>query len=152
VNHDLDDAMRAGVLRPGDVPDEVFSVLGRTHSQRITALVVAVLDATDLDRDEHVHMEAGRLSVMEVLRKFLFEEIYANPATRRELAKARTMLEHMWEYFTADLERFRSHFLQHAGSAEVGLQHVTDFIAGMTDAYAVDVYEKLFVPRRWYIV
>ncbi len=152
VNHDIDDAMRAGILRASDLPRGVFNVLGSTHSSRITSLVSGVLEATDLDRDEHISMEPARFEIMERLRAFLFETLYVHPDVIKELVKARTMLEFMWEYFTADLERFRKLFAHRiVEKSEVGLQDVTDFIAGMTDAYAIEVYEELFIPRRWYI-
>jgi dGTPase len=153
VNHDIDDAMRAGILKASDLPRGVFSVLGSTHSSRITSLVTAVLEATDLDRSGHISMESSRFEIMERLRTFLFETLYVHPDVTKELIKARTMLEFMWEYFTSDLDRFRRLFAQRiVEKPEVDLQDVTDFIAGMTDAYAIELYEELFIPRRWTIV
>jgi len=153
VNHDIDDAIRAGVLDPASVPPGVFDALGETHSRRIATLVAAVLDATDLDHAPRVRMEEGALAAMESLRRFLFEEVYAHPRTRRELAKSMGMLERMWEHFTVDLVRFRDTWGYPQGAdRSAAPQDVADFIAGMTDVYAIELYEQLFVPRRWYIL
>jgi dGTPase len=152
VNHDIDDAIRAGILRSADVPAGIFEALGHTHSSRITTLVTAILKATDLDRDEHIVMKAESFGAMEDLRAFLYGKVYVHPEVRKELEKAKRMLEFMWEYFASDLARFGDLFSAHLGGRkEARIQDVTDFIAGMTDVYAVEIYEQLFIPRRWYI-
>jgi len=153
VNHDVDDALRADILDPSSVPTGIFSELGDTHSKRIATLVNALLEATDLDRDEHIGMERGRFRTMEKLRSFLFDEIYVHPDVTKELVKARMMLEFMWKYFTSDLDRFRKLFSHRIRDKEhVDLQDAADFIAGMTDAYAIEIYEELCIPRRWHIM
>ncbi|MFH1438675.1 MAG: deoxyguanosinetriphosphate triphosphohydrolase [Pseudomonadota bacterium] len=152
VNHDIDDAMRAKVLEPSRVPAKIFDTLGDSHSKRITSLVLAILRRTDLDSMDHIRMEEGCLQAMGDLRSFLFDHVYVHPDRKKELEKAQTMLELMWDYFSADRERLRPFVEdQVPGGREIRLQDVTDFIAGMTDAYAIEIYGQLFLPRRWYI-
>ena len=152
INHDIDDALRAGILDAASLPRDALAVLGDTHSRRITTLVSAVLEATDLDRDGRIAMEERRYEAMETLRAWLFATLYVHPDVVRELDKARTMLEIMWERFSSDLEKFRTLYSSRLGRKETaGLQDVADFIAGMTDAYAIQVYEDLFIPRRWFM-
>jgi dGTPase len=153
VNHDVDDTIRAGVMKPSELPKPVFKVLGDTHSKRISNLVNAILRETNLDINDHIVMEEKYSNSMEYLRRFLFEEIYLRPDVRKELEKAKDMLEFMWGYFTSDLGRFKKLFPNHfEGKNEIRIQDVVDFIAGMTDVYAIEIYENLFVPQRWYIL
>jgi dGTPase len=151
VNHDFDDAVRAKVLRPEDLPDEI-AVMGHTHSERLTQLVLDVLENTNLDAERRIQMSEGSARRLEGLRDFLYRNVYYNNAVHGEFHKAMSLIERLWEHFLGDIERFYVEYWPAAlrdGSPE---DDVRDFLAGMTDAYAVEIHEKIFTPRRWFVL
>jgi len=145
VNHDLDDALRAGLLRPGDLPEAVTRVMGETHSKRIHSLVMGVLEATEPGTSEHVSMEEERYAAMTGLRDFMYERVYLHPSVTRELGKARRILRLLWDALMEG-EPLRRELVGAAADERA----VADFLAGMTDAYAVSLHERLYIPHRWY--
>lgn len=149
LNHDLDDALRAGYLRPADVPGPILETLGGTHSERIGNLVQGVLVATEVGRAEHIAMEPGRYQAMNELRDFLYDRVYNHPEVKRELSKAKSILRLLWDALTGS-EELRREIVGIAPGAPEVERAVADFIAGMTDGYAVDLHNRLYVPRRWY--
>ncbi len=151
ANHDLDDALRGGVLSQNDLPGRVLEVLGRTHSDRITHLVLDVVGSTDLEREPRVLISDESVEVLEELRRFLYERVYYNPAVHGEFHRAAGVLTRLWEYLLDDMDRFHELW---AGALRDGEPEddVRDFLAGMTDAYAIDLHDRLFTPRRWYVL
>lgn len=148
VNHDIDDAIRAGVLCREDIPKSVTRVLGNTHSQRINTLVC---DAINTSR------EAGSFTLSPAvdkaladLRAFMFERVYRNPVAKGEESKARDMLKRLYEYYYNHPEAIPENF-QPQMSFEGMERTVCDYIAGMTDNYAVAKYTELFIPKGWNI-
>jgi len=145
VNHDLDDALRAGLLRPGDLPDAVTRVMGDSHSKRIHSLVMGILEATEPGSSEHVSMEEERYEALTGLRDFMYERVYLHPTVTRELGKAKAILGLLWDALM-DGEPLRRELVGAAADERA----VADFLAGMTDAYAVSLHERLYIPNRWY--
>jgi len=148
VNHDIDDAIRAGILSGEDIPKTVQKVLGITHSTRINALVCDMIVTS---------REAGRIALsppveqaLGELREFMFERVYRNPVAKGEEAKARDMLKRMYEYYYTHPEAMPEDF-QPQMSLEGMERTVCDYIAGMTDNYAVFKFNELFVPMGWNI-
>ena len=146
VNHDIDDAIRAGVLSDGDIPKSISNVLGHDHSSRINTLVT---DAIVTSR------EAGAICLspnvdkaLKDLRSFMFENVYRNPIAKGEETKAKDMLGRMFEYYCTHPEAMPEDF-QPQLSFEGLERTVCDYIAGMTDNYAVDKYTEIFVPLGW---
>jgi dGTPase len=152
VNHDLDDAIRAKVVVPEDLPPTIFEVLGRTHSERITTLVLDIVHHTDFDETPFIRMGETCLEAIEALRGFLYQHVYFNKRVLCEFDRARTLLEHLWRHFTDDMDRFYDQYWPSALRDGEPVDDVRDFIAGMTDAFAVNLHEKIFTPRRWYIL
>jgi len=144
VNHDIDDGIRAGVLAENDLPRDIRRTLGATGSQRIDRMVRDVIDSTsDLDL-EAISMSAEVIEALEALRTFMFQNMYFLPGPRSEFEKAQRTLTMLFEYVTAHPEEFFDVY------AEEPVERLAvDFIAGMTDRYAINLYEKLFVPRAW---
>ena len=146
VNHDIDDAIRAGVLMEEDLPDSVTDVLGHSSQERINALVCDTI---------LVSREAGTVCLSEPvemalreLRAFMFERVYHNPVVKGEESKAKDMLRKLYEYYYAHPEALPADF--HPQMSFDGLERtVCDYIAGMTDNYAVDKYHEIFVPMGW---
>ena len=146
VNHDIDDAIRAGILTMEDIPEEITDVLGTTHSQRINTLVCDIVQTS---------REAGaiRLSpkvekALADLRSVMFERVYRNPVAKGEESKAQEMLTRLYEYYIANPQALPEDF-QPQLSFEGMERTVCDYIAGMTDKYAVDKYSQIFIPMGW---
>lgn len=146
INHDIDDACRAGILHPEDIPKELREVLGETHSKRINTMVAAVIEAST-DRDEiamlpHVQEATNRL------RTFLFENIYTSRIVKGEEGKAKEMLGQLFMHFSNHPEEMPE--LYRRNLEEEGVKRcVCDFVSGMTDRYAIETYKKLFIPHVW---
>ena len=146
VNHDIDDAVRAGVLDERDLPAEPSRLLGRTSSQRINTMVTDVVLRTIEGGLTEVRMSDAVLEATLALRGFLFEAVYENPQATAEFEKASGVLGGIWEKLH---QRPDPHL--DAGTIEAeGLDvAIRDFMAGMTDRYAVALFQELFVPREW---
>jgi len=148
VNHDIDDAIRAGILQQTDIPKSISRVLGHSHSQRINALVC---DAIEASRDENkICLTPAVEQALGDLRSFMFENVYRNPVAKGQEAKAREMLKRLYDYYFNHPEAMPADF-QPQLSFEGMERTVCDYIAGMTDKYAVDKYTELFIPAGWNI-
>lgn len=148
LNHDLDDALRADILKPRDIPDTIMKDIGSTHSERIHKLVEDVI-YTSLDGDcSAISLSPLMLERVEQLRAFLFDRVYEIPLVRQEFERVRKIITDLFEIFMRDDELFRIEVAQPDGSVSRERQ-VCDYIAGMTDRYALDLYKRLFLPRPW---
>jgi dGTPase len=146
VNHDIDDAIRAGVLEESDLPAAAVELLGTTSSQRINSMVTdAVVRTLDGGLAE-VRMSAEVLAATLELRGFLFEAVYENPRATAEFEKAAGILGGLWE----KVHLRPDPYLDRATIDTEGIDMAArDFLAGMTDRYAVALFEELFVPKSW---
>lgn len=146
VNHDIDDAIRAGILSNDDIPKGISAVLGDTHSVRINTLVT---DAIRTSREAGAICLSPRVDkALKDLRSFMFERVYRNPVAKGEESKAKAMLQRLYEYYVAHPEALPEGFqpqLSFDGMERI----VCDYIAGMTDNYAVDKYTEIFIPMGW---
>jgi dGTPase len=152
VNHDLDDALRARVFVPADLPASVERSLGDTHSARITALVIDVLEHSEMGANPRLSMSDEREAALEELRTFLYDNLYYNPEVHSEFHRAEGVLERLWSHFLADLDQFYDRHWPGALRDGAPTDDVRDFLAGMTDAFAVGLHEKIFTPRRWWVL
>ena len=145
INHDLDDAIHAGVLSPSDLPPLCVKVLGSTYKQRINSLVVDIID-TSMDKP-YVEMSPEKAEAMELLRDYLFDAVYRNPTVKSEESKAAEMLAILYDHYTAHPDQLPELYRDPAlGSPE---RRVCDYIAGMSDVYATAVFRSLFIPEGW---
>ena len=146
VNHDIDDAVRAGILSNDDIPDAITDVLGRSHSARINTLVC---DTINTSREAGTVMLSPKVEkALKDLRAFMFENVYRNPRAKGEESKAKDMLQRLFEYYIAHPEALPEDF-QPQLSFDGMERTVCDYIAGMTDNYAVDKFTEIFVPTCW---
>jgi dGTPase len=153
VNHDLDDAIRAGVIAEQDIPKECSSLLGETHGKRIDAMVKDTIYATLAAQGDGLclAMSPDILQAVVRLRDFLYDRVYDAGMVHGDFLKASKILIELYERFTADVDLFLK---------EIGRQElydnidacVCDYLAGMTDRYAFHLYERIFLPRPWLIV
>ena len=148
VNHDIDDAIRGGVLENTDIPKSILKVLGHTHSQRINTLVC---DTINVSREGgEIALSPNVSKALNDLREFLFARVYRNPIAKSQEEKAKGMLHRMYEYYYRNPEALPDDF-QPQLSFEGMERTVCDYIAGMTDNYAVDKYTELFIPSGWQV-
>jgi len=146
INHDIDDAMRAGILRNEDIPREIAAVLGDTHSQRINTLVSDVVQRSA--GRPVIEMTPSVESAMLALRSFMFEHVYRNPVAKGEESKARRIIQELYKYYVEHPEQLPQDF-QPQLDLEGVPRLVCDYVAGMTDKYAVYKFEEIFVPSGW---
>jgi dGTPase len=146
VNHDIDDAVRAGILDETTLPAEHISILGRTASQRINTMVSDVVLRTLDGGLSEIRMSDPVLHATVGLRSFLFEAVYENPRATAEFEKAAGILGGIWEKIRVRPEVYLDSSTIAADGLDVAAR---DFIAGMTDRYAVSLFEELFVPKSW---
>ena len=141
VNHDIDDGIRAGIISESDIPKDIRSTLGRTGSMRIDRMVRDVVEETLAHDYAAISMSDEVLEALEALRKYMFENMYLTPTVRGEFLKAQKILASLFEYVVAHPAEFFNH------NEEPIERLAIDFIAGMTDRYAMNLYSKLFLPR-----
>jgi dGTPase len=151
VNHDLDDAFRAGILTLDDVPKSILDVLGYTHSQRITTLVWDIIEQ-GID-DGRVKMSSKVLKALNDLKDFLFEKVYLNEKqVKAEANKCRLVIESLFDYYMQHPNELPIGPPNKSGLTQKELARlVCDYIAGMTDRYAIDLFTRLFVPIGWQV-
>ncbi len=144
INHDIEDAVRAGILHPSDLPRNPVEVLGRTHTERITTLIAAVVaHGTD-----SIGMAPEIQQAMDELRAFMFEHVYHNPLAKHEESKGKMLLQGLYRYFREN-PRMMPELYQRIGERDRLDRAVCDYISGMSDSYAIDLYTELFVPKSW---
>jgi dGTPase len=146
INHDIDDAIRAGILTQDSIPKHLREVLGDKHGVRINTMVESLIEGS-MDRDElRMTPEVGQ--AMDELRTFLFENVYYNPEAKREEAKAKTLVVRLFEYFVKYPDKMPELY-RRARECETVERCVADYISGMSDRYAIELYKELFVPEVW---
>ena len=146
INHDIDDALRAGILQKEELPAPLCDVLGHTHSERINTMVASVISAS-ADKPEIV-MESDVWEATDRLRDFLFERVYRDNVAKDEEIKAKDMLAQLFVYFEEHPEKLPIDYLETISKESVG-RAVCDYISGMTDRYALDLYHEIFIPEVW---
>lgn len=144
INHDIDDALRAGIIRGEDLPNEQIALLGQTCSQRIDALVH---DLVENSWERGKIIQSPQLGeAMSRLRAFLFERIYIGLVARRETARVKRLVESLFEHYIAMPQQLPPWLAESSGSPAT---RVADHIAGMTDRFAIRLYKELFLPTGW---
>ena len=146
INHDIDDACRAGILSPNDIPSGIRSILGESHSDRINTMVMSVVRAS-ADRPK-IEMEPAVSEASKALRAFLFERVYRNPIAKGEESKAQDMLAYLFEYFVKNPDKMPELYKKRLYLDTVE-RCACDFISGMTDRYAIEVYTDICIPKVW---
>ncbi len=133
INHDIDDAVRAGILQKEDIPQRFEAVLGDTHSKRINSMITSIVNHS---RDGEILMDDKVFSAMMGLRQFMFDNVYFNKTALENEKKIFNMIEKLYNFYK-EQEKFKDE------------QEIVDYIAGMTDRYAISAFEKHFVPKSW---
>lgn len=146
INHDIDDALRAEILRPGDLPTGVLRRLGETTSARIDCLVGAMM--TYFLREQKIGMEEETEEAMLELRDFMFEYVYKNPVAKGKEGKGKRIVSILYEHFAEEPDDLPPEYMQIAMRESVE-RAACDYVAGMSDRFAVAVFHELFIPKSW---
>ena len=148
VNHDIDDAIRGGILSEDDIPKKYRTMLGDSLKERLNTITHDVI-INSMDQPK-IQMSKGMEEAMQGLRNFMFEHVYRNPVAKKEESRAITMVQNLYYYYMEHLEELPEEFLQlmerNGDSKE---QIICDYIAGMTDTYAVKTFREIFIPESW---
>ena len=148
INHDIDDAIRAGILSNEDIPRDVALVMGENHRQRINTLVQ---DMVNQSREaQEIRLSEQVEKALLDLRSFMFERVYRNPVAKGQESKAKDMLQKLYTYYIDHPEALPEDFLPQMSFDGLG-RTVCDYIAGMTDKYAVDKFSEFFIPGGWQV-
>jgi dGTPase len=144
VNHDVDDAIRAGVLAAEELPSDVLGVLGRTHGERINTLVTDLVDRSA--EGPEIRLSDTVFRALDALRDFMFERVYLRDEARSEQDKAVSLVRSLFAHYLDHPEEVPEEYHRAPGDLPT---HIADYIAGMTDRYALRIYEQLFLPQGW---
>ncbi|MBQ8825836.1 MAG: deoxyguanosinetriphosphate triphosphohydrolase [Oscillospiraceae bacterium] len=146
INHDIDDSIRAGIIKETDLPKAAVNVLGHSKSERITSLIMSIIN----HGVKEIGMDDETAKAFAVLNDYMYENIYHNSVAKGEEGKAKLLVERLYTYFLKHPDKLPEEFKKIM--ARFGADRaVCDYIAGMTDSYAIDVYENLFIPKGWQI-
>ena len=146
INHDIDDACRAGILSKEEIPRDLRMILGETHSERINTMVSSVIrSSTD---QPSISMEPEIQDATNRLREFMFDAVYTNSVAKAQDGRAKELLAQLFYHFVKYPEEMPEFYRSNIEADGVE-RCVCDFISGMTDRYAIDTYKELFIPRVW---
>ena len=147
VNHDIEDAVRAGVLDPATLPKDCTAVLGRTKSARITTMINSILAHSDGD----VAVGAEENEAFLALRDFMYATVYVDKTAKAEEQKVDKVIGELYEYYLAHVDQMSNFYVQLAYQDDPE-RAVTDYISGMSDEFAIRTFEDVFVPRKWHVL
>ena len=148
INHDIDDAMRGGIIFPTDIPVRISQALGFTHGERIETLTMDIIRAS---AGKEAICQSGPIAqAMAELKEFMFQAVYFNPLAKGEEGKAEDMICLLYEYYYKHTDKLAPEY-QDILVREGAQRAVLDYIAGMTDTYAVEQFSELFIPRGWVV-
>jgi dGTPase len=149
INHDLDDAIRAGVLKRSAIPSKIFRI-GETHSKRIDTMVRDTISCSLSNDLEEITMSKKLQDITYALRDFLYENVYEGDVSKREFKKARKILLDLYDYYMEHADEISKEFSKEMSDKKQRM--VCDFIAGMTDSFALMMYEQNFLPQPWLVL
>lgn len=154
INHDIDDSIRAGILTEEDIPIKIRNVLGNSPSERINNMVINVIKSSSGKNE--ISMSEYEYKLMMELRKFMFSEVYFSPIVKEDEEKAKGLIERLFLYYLKNFDKLPEEHLKiyknniHLENSNIQ-DIVTDYIAGMTDTFAIQEYKRIFIPKQWHI-
>ena len=147
IHHDMDDAIRGGILTEDDVPISIREVIGYTTGERLDHFIHDTVTFSGGRNDILMSDEVWK--AMKELREFMFERVYMNPDVKSEERKAESLMKTLYEYYLKHLDRLPKEYLQMINMGESRDRVACDYVASMTDRYAIALYEELFIPKSW---
>jgi len=148
LNHDLDDALRAGVLREADIPPEIIDAFGNSNSQRINSLILDLINESE--KCAKVKLSPEAVSVFKIFYDFMNKSVYTNTKVKSEEKKVLGILKGIYEYYYNFPDELPEDYMR-LSDTDGKSRAVSDYVSGMTDKYAIHVYEKLFIPDAWQV-
>lgn len=146
INHDIDDAIRAGIIQEKDLPRDCVRILGNRHKTRINTMVTDIIEKSRGKAE--ISMSDDVQAATDGLRSFLFQQVYIGSAAKKEEAKAQRIIRTLYEYYLENPDSLTDELRNE--DAEEGLERcIVDYVAGMTDRFAMKTFERLFVPNAW---
>lgn len=146
INHDIDDAIRGGLIKESDLPSETVSVLGKTKRDRINTMIFSIYNASN--NKNTVEMEPAVFEATKALRQFMFEKVYFSQTAMREEEKAERMITGMYNYFKSNPDKLPAFYKNNAEKDGIDTC-ISDYISSMSDRYAYYVYDSIFIPKSW---
>lgn len=148
INHDIDDGIRAGILKESDIPSEYTDVLGNSTKERLNTMISDII-MNSIGKNDLVMSEPVRKAMTE-LRKFMFESLYLNPTAKSEEAKADKLITELYRYYVANTDKLPDTYKRFITEFDERLEQVVcDYIAGMSDQYSISKFQEIFVPKAW---
>lgn len=149
IHHDMDDAVRAGILTEADVPADVRAVLGSTPGERLDSFIHDIV-TNSMDQNDII-MSGSVAKAMADIRQFMFENVYTNKLAKCEETKAEVLMETLYAHFLKNLDQLPTEFKQLLNEGEAKERVVCDYVGAMSDRFAIAVYNDIFVPKSWQI-
>lgn len=149
IHHDMDDAVRAGILKETDVPAEIRDVLGSTSGERLNRFIHDIV-TNSMDKND-ILMSDPVADAMKKLRQFMFDRVYQNPEAKSEESKAEVLMETLYHHYLKHLDDLPEEFLNLISEGEPRERVVCDYVGAMSDRFAISVYEEIYIPKSWQI-
>lgn len=147
IHHDMDDAIRAGILKESDVPCGIREIIGETTGDRLDHFIHDIV--SESSKKDRILMSEPVAEAMRQLRLFMFERVYTNPQAKGEERKAEVLMETLYDYYMHHIDAMPEDFLALIDRGEARERVVCDYVGSMTDRFALAKYEELFVPKSW---
>jgi dGTPase len=147
INHDIEDAQRAGILTESDLPSDYVEVLGFSKRSRINGMILNIIQHST--NQETIAMSPDHWEAMNQLRRFMFETVYMGPSALKEEQKTAFILRSLFDHYMEHPDQITKELGHHAQTQVDPQRRVADFIAGMTDRYAMNLFGRLFIPNPW---
>lgn len=148
IHHDMDDAIRGGILKESDVPKEIGDVIGYSCGQRLDFFIHDIV-TTSRGQDD-IRMSPDTTDAMQKLRRFMFESVYQNPIAKSEEGKAENLIETLYEYYLKHIDKLPKFLQRLLDEGEPPEKLVCDYVGSMTDRYAIARYQEIYIPKTWH--
>ncbi len=149
IHHDMDDAIRGGILTEKDVPKEIGDVIGYTTNERLNHFIHDIV-STSFGKNE-IRMSEPVAEAMQKLRRFMFERVYQNPEAKSEEGKAEVLMETLYLYYMKHVDDLPEEFLNLLSEGEPREKVVCDYVGAMSDRFAIAKYEEIYIPKSWHV-
>lgn len=148
INHDIDDAIRAKIIKESDLPPDCIAILGASHGERINTMIIDIIKNSYNSNSIHMSDEIGEKT--NKLRSFMFEHVYLNKNAKTEEEKTEYIISELYKYYLKNMDKLPIEHLNIYNYVEACKEDIIcDYIAGMTDRYVVNLFTKIFLPKPW---
>lgn len=148
IHHDMDDAIRAGILKESDVPKSIGDVIGYTTGERLDHFIHDIVE-TSIGTDD-IRMSDETAQAMKDIRSFMFDRVYTNPTAKSEEGRAEALIETLYTYYMANFDLLPAEYKMLVDRGDEKERVVCDYVGAMTDRYAISLYEEIFIPKTWH--